>query len=804
MFLNKEEFINEFTNQCMSEFADEPKVLKPVEQYLSLAYLLAEEIRRIWTVSRNKRRMDKKVYYFSSEFLIGHILSKNLKSLKVEDIVRDGLNDLGIDLDTLIKHEKDAGLGNGGLGRLAACFMDSLSALGVPAKGHSIRYNHGFFTQKIENFEQVEAADDWLKNEYPWESRRPGKAVTVKFGGHVDIEYIDERLYFNHEDYWSVRAMPYDISIMSYDNREHVNSLRLWDAEAIDGFNFKAFNAGEYTKAFKNETDVKSLTQLLYPADNHHKGRKLRLMQEYFFVSAGINSIVQEYNEYHNGIDGIEQKIAVHINDTHPALCIPEIMRVFVDEYDILWEKAWDMTTKIVSYTNHTILPEALETWSCDLMREVQPRIYMIIDEINRRFIDSLMDRDDFEHSQVHSVSIIKDNVIHMAALSLVGSHSVNGVAALHTDILKSNVMKPYYTLFPQRFNNKTNGISHRTFLLNANPKLSNLITSSIGEGWIKDAYKLEKLLDFKEDASFREQFAKIKYENKIELADIIYNETSYKLDPNSIFDIQVKRIHAYKRQLLNILAIMYRCNQDPDYIHKMAPHTFIFAGKAAPSYTYAKSIIRLCARLAQRVNNDPVLSKKIKVIFIPNFNVSLAQKIYPAADISQQISTAGKEASGTGNMKFMMNGAVTLGTLDGANVEIKDLVGEDNIYIFGMTVEDIAALRQRGYDPWNVIKKDAALRKVLGQLKGGFFGGGMDQFNDVYDSIAEYGDSYFLMEDFKSYYNMCIKCENDYRDNKDEFRKMQIHNIAKSGHFSSDRTIREYVNDIWKANINL
>jgi len=803
MFNNKEDFKKKFREQCMTEFADEPNLLKPVEQYLSLASLFSEEIRKLWTVSRNKRRMDKKVYYFSSEFLIGHILSKNIKSFKVEDIVKNGLDEMGIDLGVLIRQEKDAGLGNGGLGRLAACFMDSMSALGISAKGHSIRYNHGFFTQEIKNFEQIEVADDWLINGYPWETKHPGRAVIVKFGGHVDIEYINDRLYFSHEDYSAIKAVPYDVSIMSYDNMEHVNALRLWDAEPIDSFNFNAFNNGDYFGAMKNDIEAKKLTQLLYPADNHHEGRKLRLMQEYFFVSAGIYSIIEEYAEYHNGIEGIEEKVAVHINDTHPALCIPELMRIFVDEHDILWDKAWDMTTKIVSYTNHTILPEALETWSSDLMRGVQPRIYMIIDEINRRFIDSLMDRDDFDHSQIHSVSIIKDNLIHMAALALVGSHSVNGVAALHTNILKESVMKPYYNIFPERFNNKTNGISHRTFLLNANPKLSNLITSSIGESWIKKPYELKKLISYKEDASFREEFAKIKYENKIILSELIYDLTSYKVDPNSMFDIQVKRIHAYKRQLLNILAIMYRCNLDPSYLKNMEPHTFIFAGKAAPSYTYAKSIIRLCARLAQRINNDPVLSKKLKVIFIPNFNVSIAQRIYPAADISQQISKAGMEASGTGNMKFMMNGAVTLGTLDGANVEIKDLVGNENISIFGMTVEDIAELRHHRYDPWSVLEKDPVLRKVVGQLKSGFFGGGMDQFNDIYDSLMLYGDSYFVLKDFHSYFEVCKKCEDDYK-NKDLFRKIQIHNIAMSGHFSSDRTIREYVTDIWKVKINL
>ncbi len=804
MFKNKDDFKNRYREQCMTEFADEPNMLKPSEQYLSLASLFSEEIRKMWTVSRNKRRMDKKIYYFSSEFLIGHILTQNIKSFKAEDIVREGLKDMNILLDDLLKQEKDAGLGNGGLGRLAACFMDSMTALGISAKGHSIRYNHGFFRQEIKNFEQVEAADDWLKNGYPWETKRPGAEVIVRFGGHVDIEYINERLYFNHEDYSAVKAVPYDVSIMSYDNKEHVNSLRLWDAEPIEDFDFMSFNNGDYEAAFKSEIEAQKLTQLLYPADNHPQGRKLRLMQEYFFVSAGINSIIDDYVTFHGSIDNIEEAIAVHINDTHPALCIPELMRVFLDEYDILWEKAWEMTTKIISYTNHTILPEALETWSSELVREVQPRIYMIIDEINRRFVESLVDKAEYDHTKIHDVSIIKDNSVHMAALAVVGSHSVNGVAAIHTDILKERVMKSYYDIFPEKFNNKTNGISHRTFLLNANQGLSDLITESIGDKWIKDPYELKKLIEYKEDTSFKEKFSKIKYQNKIELSKLIYDLTSYKVSPDSIFDIQVKRIHAYKRQLLNLLGIMYRCNQDTQYINNMEPHTFIFAGKAAPSYTYAKSIIRLSNRLAQRVNNDSVLSKKIKVIFIPNFNVSIAQRIYPAADISQQISTAGMEASGTGNMKFMMNGAVTLGTLDGANVEIKELVGNENICIFGMNVDDIAKIKKEGYDPWNVMEKDPVLRKVTGQLKAGFFGGGMDQFNDIYDSLMVYGDQYYILQDFHSYFNHCKMCEDSYKNDRDSFVKKQIHNIAMSGHFSSDRTIREYVNDIWNVKINL
>ena len=796
MYRDIDQFKEKYEELCNEHFAEAPSSMKPLEQYLALATLLSESIRSKWTKSRDKHRQGKKVYYFSSEFLIGHLLTQNIKAMNAWNVIEEGLSDYGISLDELLKMESDAGLGNGGLGRLAACFMDSMTHLGIAGRGNSIRYKHGFFRQEIKDFEQREVAENWLENGYPWETKRLGKSIAVRFGGNVNTDFVDGRLVFSHENFWEVKAVPYDVSIISNDNEDHVNALRLWDAKSDDPFNFHIYDSGDYTGAIDNSIRAENLTQILYPNDSHPQGKKLRLMQEYFFVCAGVNAIVEEYVENFGSLDKIEENVCIHINDTHPAMCVAELMRSFLDDYDLLWKDAWTKTQKMVSYTNHTILPEALETWSVGLMTKVQPRVYMIIEEINRRFIDTLMDDPKIDNAIIHDVSIVKDGHVHMAALAVIGSHSVNGVAELHSEIIKSSVMNSYYRLFPERFNNKTNGISHRIFLNNANPKLSSLISEYIGDEWKNDMDQLEKLLEFKNDAKFIESFKKIKFENKVKLTQIIKEKTGYDVDPSSIFDIQVKRIHAYKRQLLNILGIMYRCSKDPEYFKNMHPHTFIFAGKAAPSYDYAKSIIRLCLRLSERVNNDPVLSKKIKVIFLPNFNVSLAQYIYPAADISQQISTAGMEASGTGNMKFMMNGAVTLGTLDGANVEIGQLVGDDNIVIFGMDVDEVNESRSKPYDPMKYII-DPKMREVVNKLQSGFFIGDMRQFQDVYDSLFSHGDYFRVLEDFESYIAACKKCEQIY-NNGDAFVKMQIHNIAMSGHFSSDRTIKQYAKEIW------
>ncbi len=798
MYNTAEEFIEKYTELCKEHFADGPEMLEPLEQYLALATLLSEEIRSMWAKSRDDNRDNKKVYYFSSEFLIGHLLTQNMKALQVRHVIEEGLKNLGISYRSLLALEQDACLGNGGLGRLAACFMDSMTHLRIAGRGNSIRYRHGFFKQEIENFEQKEVAENWLENGYPWETRRPGRSQKVRFGGKVNIEYKEGRLFFSHVDYWEVRAVPYEISILANDKVNYVNSLRLWDAQATDGFDFNSYDCGDYNGAVQNQIKAENLTQVLYPSDNCPEGKKLRLMQEYFFVSAGLMAIIDEYDKHNNGIDGLEDKVVIHINDTHPALCIPELMRILIDKYDILWDDAWKMTQKMVSYTNHTILPEALETWDIKLMHAVQPRISMIIEEINRRFIDRLMDEPSIDNSIITQVEIIRNGWVHMAGLAVLGSHSVNGVAELHTEILKKHVMKPYYDICPHKFNNKTNGISHRIFLINSNEALANLYDKSIGESWRNHPDRLQDLLKFKDDAAFIEEFKKIKYAKKEILSKIVKHRSGYTIDPSSIMDVQVKRIHAYKRQLLNILGIMYRCRMDKNYLESMHPHTFIFAGKAAPSYTYAKSIIRLTLRLAERINTDPVLSKKIKVVFLPNFNVSLAERIYPAADISQQISTAGMEASGTGNMKFMMNGAVTLGTLDGANVEISELVGPENIVIFGLTADEVNVERSAGYNPMHHLSEHK-MREVTNMLQTGFFMGDMHQFDDIYRSLTSEGDYFLVLKDFKSYMDACFKCENLYTNN-DKFVKMQIHNCAMSGHFSSDRTIKEYSRDIWNV----
>ncbi len=800
MYTNVEEFKKKYEELCGEHFADKPNKLEPLEQYLSLATLLSEEIRSMWTKSRDNHRDSKKVYYFSSEFLIGHLLSQNIKALNSTDTIAQGLQDLGISLEELLTLEYDAGLGNGGLGRLAACLMDSMTHLGIAGRGNSIRYRHGFFKQIIENFEQKEVTEDWLKNGYPWETKRLGRSVNVRFGGTVDIDYINGKHYFLQKNYWEVKAVPYEISILSNDTKKHVNSLRLWEAQAINGFDFYTYDKGNYHNALNEQIKAENLTQILYPNNNHPEGKQLRLMQEYFLVSAGVTAIFNEYEKHYGSIDGIEDKVCIHINDTHPALCIPELMRLFLDRYELKWKDAWHKTIKIISYTNHTILPEASEVWSVELMRKVQPRIYMIIEEIDRRFTNELIENPNVDDNTISQISIIRNGWIHMAPLSVLGSHSINGVAELHTEILKKINMKPYYNLFPQKFNNITNGISHRVFLMNANEKLAALITKYIGGEWKNDTYKLKDLLKYKDDTAFIRDFKNIKYENKVRLSNIIKQTTGYDVNPNSIFDVQVKRIHAYKRQLLNILGIIWRCIQDQGYIENMHPHTFIFAGKAAPGYTYAKSIIRLCCRLAERVNNDPVLSKKIKIVFLPNFNVTLAQSIYPAADISQQISTAGMEASGTGNMKLMMNGAVTLGTLDGANVEISKLVGNENIIIFGMNADEVSQLRESGYNPLEHME-NKKLNEVVNLLISGLFTEDIRPFDDIYHSLSTEGDYFFVLKDFVSYINACQKCEELYSKG-DVFTKMQIHNVAMSGHFSSDRTVREYAKDIWKVKV--
>lgn len=765
--------------------------------YATLANLLADRLRLAQAASDTHHFEHKQVYYFSMEFLIGNLLRNYLSFMQVEDDVATAFQELGIDMEEVLSVEQDAALGNGGLGRLAACFMDSMAALGIAGHGMSIRYRYGLFAQDIADCRQIEVPEKWLTEEYPWETRRSDEAVLVRFGGSVRLDTSRGRMDFIHEGYEQVRAVPYDVPVMALGNEGTVNTLRLWNAEALDEFDLDAFNRGDFLQALKPQSQFNAISYVLYPNDNNAEGRKLRLMQEYFFVCAGLHSIVSTYKKVHGSIQDIQEHVAIHINDTHPALCVPEMMRILLDEEGLGWDEAWDITVGLMSYTNHTVLPEALETWPLPLMRELLPRVCMIIEEINRRFMESLFARNDLTGTNAVNIAIIRNDTVHMAALAVVGSHSINGVAALHTQILKDSVMQPYFFLYPERFNNKTNGISHRTFLCKANRPLAALITDGIGDAWVRRPEELEKLTRFEEDASFLERLGEVKRLNRVRLSSYILQSEGILVDPDAIFDVQVKRLHAYKRQLLNVMHILYLYNRikEGQHIH---PRVFIFAGKAAPGYTFAKSVIHLINRLSQRIQNDPMVREQLQVVFMHNLNVSSGEMIYPAADISQQISTAGKEASGTGNMKFMMNGAVTLGTLDGANVEIHDLVGSDNIVTFGYTVEDIERMRrEHSYNPWSFYREDAEIRQLIHQLNSTFLPGGTEPFEDIVRSLLQDGDEYFVLGDFHPYCAAQQRVQDLYEDTL-RFRQMQLHNIAKSGFFSSDRTIVQYARDIW------
>ncbi len=684
------------------------------EKYRALVVLIKEKMKisqAAESMNDSSPDQEKQVYYFSLEFLIGKLLSYYLINLGIKNVVQEGLEELGIDLEDLIAEENDAALGNGGLGRLSACYLDSMAFLGIPGQGNGIRYKYGLFQQKIVNGFQVELPDNWLKNEYPWEMRKSDNTVVVKFKGHVRTESIKGKLTFFHEDYEPVLAVPYDIPMLGYGNLNRINNLRLWSAEPIkDDLDWVSFNQGDYSKAVAYRSEVEAISYILYPEDSSHAGRELRLRQEYFFTAAGLSTIIRYFKKKNNSFSGFARKVAIHINDTHPALCVPELMRIFMDEEDLGWDEAWNITVNTISFTNHTILPEALEKWPVEIMKSQCPRIYMIIEEIDRRYREEMHHMHPEKRDLIEHTAIIRDGQIHMAHLAVIGSNSVNGVAELHTKILKTQVLKDFYTIYPYKFNNKTNGVSHRRFLLEANPDLSRLISESIGEDWIRQSESLEKLLPYTSDTAFLEKLADVKYHNKCRLANYINDKMNIQVDPSSIFDIQVKRIHAYKRQLLNILKIMdlyNRWREDPSM--DIYPTTFIFGGKVAPGYQYAKSIIKLITTMAQRINTDPALGGKMKVIFLENFNVSLAEMIYPAADISEQISTASQEASGTGNMKFMLNGAITLGTLDGANVEIRRAVGDENIAIFGLKANEVM-----NYYQWGAINPGKNIRISL------------------------------------------------------------------------------------------
>jgi glycogen phosphorylase len=792
MFSDKESFKEAFLKRlemlCGKSFKESTKR----DQYFTLGNMIREYVSTAWiqTNERNRTAKGKQVYYLSIEFLLGRLLHHNLLNLGLEDTVREGLADLGIELSVLEESEADAGLGNGGLGRLAACFMDSLASLNLPGHGCGIRYKHGLFEQKIVDGYQVELPEQWLRHGHVWEVRRADLAVEIPFWGNVESRVDNGRLVFRHENAEMITAVPYDMPIVGY-KTSTVNTLRLWSAEP------SPYPIHRDILKYKRETEA--VSEFLYPDDTHDDGKILRLKQQYFLVSASIRSIIRSYRKQFDSLYEFHEHVSIHINDTHPVLAIPELMRIFIDEEGMNWEDAWNITVNTVSYTNHTTLSEALEKWPVHIFKPLLPRIFMIVHEINERFCHMLWEKYPGDWKRIENMAIIAHEQIKMAHLALAGSHSVNGVAALHTEILKSREMKSFYDIYPEKFNNKTNGITHRRWLLKANPLLSKLISDGIGSGWVQNPERLSELIHFQEDRVFLEQLGRIKQQNKIRLAKRIKEKTGLTIDTNSIYDIQVKRLHAYKRQLLNILHVMYLYNQlkeDPGF--HMHPRTFIFGAKASPGYYYAKKIIKLINTVADKVNHDPLVNEKLKVVFLENYRVSLAEEIFPAADISEQISTASKEASGTGNMKFMMNGALTVGTLDGANVEIMERCGRENIFIFGLTAQQVMTYyEQGGYNSMDYYHHDKRIRKAVDQLTNGFFPDIEDEFEPIFDSMLIENDQYFVLRDFDSYVNIQQKAGKAY-ENQEAWQQMSLANIAASGYFSSDRTIKEYAEDIW------
>lgn len=723
-----------------------------LNKYETLGSLIRDYVSRMWieTNKRYNREKEKQVYYFSMEFLLGRLLGNSLLNLGIRDVCKKALKELGVDLEELENFEQDQGLGNGGLGRLAACFLDSMASLKIPGNGCGIRYKYGFFEQKIIEGSQVESPDKWLREGNVWEIKKTDKAEVVKFGGEIKTEYIGGRLTFTHINYEPVLAVPYDTPIVGFEN-EVINTLRLWSAEpVVNEFDFSSFSRGEFLKAIEYKNSVEAISQVLYPDDSFYEGKILRLKQQYFFVSAGIQSIIRHYKKHLGDLCLLNEKIAIHINDTHPTLAIPELMRILLDEEGLSWEDAWRITTNSVSYTNHTILQEALEKWPIDMFKKLLPRIFMIVEEINERFTRELWSKYEGQWDKISQMSIVGDGYVRMAHLAIVGSHSVNGVAKLHTEILKNQQMSDFYYMYPRKFNNKTNGITHRRWLIKANPKLTKLLNETIGESWIKHPTDMEKFERFKNDSFVKESLFKIKNENKQKLAKIIKDNQGIVVDTNSIFDVQVKRIHAYKRQTLNALRIMDLYNkllENPSL--DIAPRTFIFAGKAAPAYYLAKKTIELITALADKINNDPRVSDKMKIVFMENYRVSLAEDIVPATEVSEQISTTTKEASGTSNMKFMMNGAITIATLDGANVEIRDEVGDDNIVIFGLTEREVLEYYRHGkYSAWDTRNGDERLIKITDQLVNGFYHDEKDRFRIVYENLLNYNDEFFVLKD--------------------------------------------------------
>lgn len=803
--LSKEEMKQEIISNVKSIYRKKIEDATPEEIYQAAVFAVKDIITDKWikTHDEYKKKDVKVVYYLSMEFLMGRFLGNAVMNLMMYDEIKEAFADLGIDYNMIEDMEPDPGLGNGGLGRLAACFLDSLSTLHLPAYGCGIRYHYGIFEQKIENGYQVEVPDNWLERGDPWSIRRNEYAVEVKFGGYVRaVEKPNGTYRFVQEGYQSVIAVPYDYPVLGYNNNT-VNTLRLWDAKPKNELDLHSFNQGDYQKALAEKNLASTLTEVLYPADEHYSGKELRLKQQYFFISATVQRVINKFKEEHDDFSLLPDRIAFQLNDTHPAVAVAELMRVLVDENDILWDDAWVMTRKICAYTNHTIMSEALEKWPIELFSRLLPRIYQIVEEINKRYCAALIERFGNDPQKIRDMAIIADGQIRMAYLAIVGSHSVNGVAALHTEILKKQELKNFYEIYPEKFNNKTNGITQRRWLRHANKKLADLITSKIGDGWITDLSQLEKLLPYAEDKKFQKEFMEIKRENKVALAEYIKKYKGIDINPDSIFDIQVKRLHEYKRQLLNVFHIIGLYNQlkvNPGL--NITPRTFIFGAKSAAGYHRAKLIIKLINSVADVINNDKSINGKIKVVFMENYRVSLAEKLIPAADVSEQISTASKEASGTGNMKFMLNGALTIGTMDGANVEIYEEVGEDNIFVFGMSANEVIAKYQdSSYDPWAIYNINQDVRMILTKLIDGTLDKNPDLFRELYDSLLNgYGgrpDEYFILEDYADYARAQSEVDKVYK-NKEEWAKKAIINVAKSGKFSSDRTIQQYADEIW------
>ena len=775
--------------------------------FQAVSYTVKDVIIDNWLETQNAydEQDPKIVYYMSMEFLMGRALGNNLINLGAYGEVKEALEEIGLDLNALEDQEPDPALGNGGLGRLAACFLDSLASLNYCAYGCGIRYQYGMFKQKIENGYQIEVPDAWLKNGYPFELRRPEYAKEVHFGGYVRVEYDPVKCenHFIHEGYQAVKAVPFDMPIVGYNNKI-VNTLRIWDAEPVVDFGLDSFDKGDYKKAVEQENLARNIVEVLYPNDNHYAGKELRLKQQYFFVSASLQAAIEKYKKNHSDITKLHEKVVFQMNDTHPTVAVAELMRILIDEEGLGWDAAWDITTKCVAYTNHTIMAEALEKWPIELFSRLLPRVYQIIEEINRRFIIEIQNKYPGNFEKVQKMAIIYDGQVKMAHLAIAAGYSVNGVARLHTEILKNQSLKDFYEMMPEKFNNKTNGITQRRFLLHGNQPLAAWVTDHIGAEWATDLAQIKKLALYADDEKAQQEFMNIKYQNKVRLAKYILEHNGVEVDPRSIFDVQVKRLHEYKRQLLNILHVIYLYDQIKMHPEKdFYPRTFIFGAKASAGYYRAKKIIKLINSVADVVNNDASIKGKLKVVFIENYRVSNAEMIFAAADVSEQISTASKEASGTGNMKFMLNGAVTIGTMDGANVEIVEEVGAENAFIFGLSSDEVINYENHGgYDPAFIYNTDMEVRQTLTRLIDGTFSQDTELFRDLYDSLLKSNgydpaDQYFTLADFKSYAAAQERVEEAYRDEK-RWAKMAMLNTACSGKFTSDRTIEEYVNDIW------